>query len=84
MLSIHSREFFPDAADPEYAPYRTSTQGNLLTQQTDAVLPRHVLARQGMTLDQIGHPRHAAVKAEVHHASYSPVDEFRKLASSLA
>jgi hypothetical protein len=68
---------------PEYEPYRTFTQDNLLTPQTDAILPREVLARQGMTLDQIGgiiltQP----VKVEVHHAAESSVGEFRNLASS--
>jgi len=68
---------------PEYAPYRTFTQDNLLTQQTDAILPREVLARQGMTLDQIGGILGTQpVKAEVHHASESSADEFRKLASA--
>jgi hypothetical protein len=68
---------------PEYEPYRTFTQDNLLTPQTDAVLSREVLARQGMTLDQIGailltQP----VKAEVHHAADTSVAEFRNLARS--
>jgi Phytochelatin synthase len=68
---------------PEYEPYRTFTQDNVLTPQTDAVLPREVLARQGMTLDQIGgilltQP----VKVEIHHAAESSVDEFRKVARS--
>jgi hypothetical protein len=68
---------------PEYAPYRTFTQDNLLTQETDAILPRETLARQGMTLDQIGGILATEpVKAEVHHASMSSVDEFRKLASA--
>ncbi len=68
---------------PEYAPYRTFTQDNVLTPETDAVLPRDVLARQGMTLDQIGGILATQpVKAEVHHASMSSVDEFRKLASA--
>ena len=66
---------------PEYAPYRTFTQDNVLTPGTDAVLPRDALARQGMTLDQIGGILATQpVKAEVHHASMSSVDEFRKLA----
>ena len=73
----------PAPAVPEYAPYRTFTQDNVLTERTDAILPRETLARQGMTLDQIGailatEPVHA----EVHHASESSVDEFRKLASA--
>ena len=68
---------------PEYAPYRTFTQDNVLSEQTDAVLPRETLARQGMTLDQIGGILATEpVKAEVHHAADSSVDEFRKLASA--
>ncbi len=68
---------------PEYTPYRTFTQDNLLNEQTDAVLPRETLARQGMTLDQIGGILATEpVKTEVHHASDSSADEFRRLASS--
>ena len=73
----------PAPAVPQYAPYRTFTQDNVLSERTDAVLPRETLARQGMTLDQLGgilvtQPVHA----EVHHASDSSVEEFRKLASA--
>jgi hypothetical protein len=68
---------------PEYEPYRTFTQDNVLTQQTDAILSREVLARQGMTLDQLGGILATQpVKAEVHHAVDSSVEDFRKLASS--
>lgn len=68
---------------PEYEPYRTFTQDNVLTERTDAVLPRETLARQGMTLDEIGGILATEpVKAEVHHASDSSVDEFRKAASA--
>jgi Phytochelatin synthase len=68
---------------PEYAPYRTFTQDNVLNNETDAVLPRETLARQGMTLDQLGAILATEpVKAEVHHASDSSVDEFRKLATA--
>jgi hypothetical protein len=73
----------PAPSVPEYAPYRTFTQDNVLTPETDAVLPRDVLARQGITLDQIGGILATQpVKAEVHHASMSTVDEFRKLAGA--
>ena len=72
----------PAPAVPAYAPYRTFTQDNVLTERTDAVLPRETLARQGMTLDQIGGILATEpVKADVHHASESSVGEFRKLAS---
>jgi hypothetical protein len=68
---------------PEYAPYRTFTQDNVLDERTDAVLPRETLARQGMTLDQIGGILATQpVQAEVHHAADSSADEFRKLASA--
>jgi hypothetical protein len=73
----------PAPAVPEYTPYRTFTQDNVLTERTDAILPRETLARQGMTLDQIGGILATQpVKAEVHHASDSSVEEFRKLASA--
>jgi hypothetical protein len=73
----------PAPAVPEYQPYRTFTQDNVLSERTDAVLPRETLARQGMTLDQIGGILATQpVKAEVHRASESSIDEFRKLASA--
>ncbi len=73
----------PAPAVPEYEPYRTFTQDNVLNERTDAVLPRQTLARQGMTLDQLGGILATLpVKAEVHHASDSSVEEFRKLASA--
>jgi len=73
----------PAPAVPAYTPYRTFTQDNVLSERTDAILPRETLARQGMTLDQIGgilatEPVHA----EVRHAADSSVDEFRKLAQA--
>jgi hypothetical protein len=68
----------PAPAVPEYDPYRTFTQDNLLDEKTDKILPREVLARQGMTLDELGgllatHP----VEVEVHHAADSTLDAFR-------
>jgi hypothetical protein len=71
----------PAPTTPEYQPYRTFTQDNLLDEQTDAVLPRDLLARQGMTLDQLGgllalHP----VAIEVHHAADGGLDAFRAAA----
>jgi hypothetical protein len=68
----------PAPTSPEYQPYRTFTQDNLLDERTDAVLPREVLARQGMTLDQLGgllalHP----ATIEVRHAADGGLDAFR-------
>jgi hypothetical protein len=71
----------PAPSTPEYQPYHTFTQDNLLDEHTDAVLPRDVLARQGMTLDQLGgllalHP----VTIDVHHAADGGLDAFRAAA----
>jgi Phytochelatin synthase len=71
----------PAPSTPEYQPYHTFTQDNLLDEHTDAVLPRDVLARQGMTLDQLGgllslHP----VTIDVHHAADGGLDAFRNAA----
>jgi len=71
----------PAPSTPEYQPYHIFTQDNFLDEHTEAVLPRDVLARQGMTLDQLGgllalHP----VAIEVHHAADGGLDAFRAAA----
>jgi hypothetical protein len=71
----------PAPTSPEYQPYHVFTQDNVLDEHTDAVLPRDLLAKQGMTLDQLGgllalHP----VTIEVHHAADGGLDAFRSTA----
>ena len=44
----------PAPTTPEYEPYHAFTQDNLLDEKTDLILPRDLLAKQGMTLDQLG------------------------------
>ena len=64
---------------PEYEPYKYFTQDNVLNAETDAILPREVLARQGTTLDQLGAlVAHHGVVGEVHHASDETLDAFRE------
>jgi glutathione-S-conjugate glycine hydrolase len=83
MVMVLNALGLPAPEVPEYAPYRTFTQDNLLSERTDTILPRETLARQGMTLDQLGAILSTEpVRAEVHHASDSSVDEFRKLAQA--
>jgi hypothetical protein len=68
----------PAPSTPEYQPYHTFTQDNVLDEHTDAILPREVLAKQGMTLDQLGGLltlHHATI--EVHHAEPGGLDTFR-------
>jgi hypothetical protein len=71
----------PAPATPEFEPYRTFTQDNFLNDQTEKILPRDVLGKRGMTLDQIGSIAQTyPIAAEVHHAGDSSVEEFRSLA----
>jgi hypothetical protein len=69
-------------AVPEFDPFRTFTQDNVLDERTDAVLPRDILQKKGMTLDQLGgllafHP----LKIEVRHAGDTTLEEFRASAA---
>ena len=71
----------PAPAVPEYDPYRTFTQDNVLDDRAEAVLPKAVLAKQGMTLDQLGtllalQP----VEVAVRHAADTSLDAFREAA----
>jgi hypothetical protein len=73
----------PAPTTPEYQPYSVFTQDNVLNEKTEAVLPRAILARQGMTLDQLGqilglYP----ISVEVRHAASEGLEEFRKSASA--
>jgi hypothetical protein len=81
MVMVLNALNVPAPTTPEYQPYHTFTQDNLLDEKTDLVLPRDVLAKQGMTLDQLGkllavHP----VTIDVIHAADSSLDQFRSKA----
>ena len=83
MVMVLNALGLPAPEVPEYAPYRTFTQDNLLSARTDAILPRETLARQGMTLDELAAILATQpVKVEAHHASESSVDAFRKVAQA--
>jgi hypothetical protein len=63
---------------PEYQPYKYFTQDNVLNAETDAILPRDALARQGTTLDQLGAlVAYHGLSGEVHHAGDETLDAFR-------
>ena len=73
----------PAPPAPEYGAFSTFTQDNVFTPATEAILPRETLAKQGMTLDQLGAILSTKpLKAEVRHASDSSIDEFRATASA--
>jgi Phytochelatin synthase len=82
MVMVLNALGVPAPAVPEYEPYRTFTQDNVFNAATETVIPRDTILHMGMTLDQVGgFLATVPVKAEVHHAGDSSVDEFRKLAS---
>ena len=81
MVMVLNALQVPAPAGPEYEPYRTFTQDNLLDEQTEAILPREVLAKQGMTLDQLGSLLSLQpIEVEVHHAADATLDAFRRTA----
>ena len=68
----------PAPSTPEFEPYKTFTQDNLLNEETEKVLPVAVLSKIGMTLDQIGQILNTySVKADVRHAAETSLEEFR-------
>lgn len=71
----------PAPATPEYAPFGMFTQDNVLNEATERILPQAVLARQGMTLDQLGTLLEVhGMKASAWHASDISLNAFRHVA----
>jgi hypothetical protein len=65
---------------PEFGQFRVFTQDNFFNSQAQTVIKPEVVARQGMTLDQLGQLLEAyPVKAQVYHAGDLTLDEFRSL-----
>ena len=68
---------------PEYDPYRTFTQDNVLTPATESVLPVDTIKKMGITLDQLGGMLSTyPLTVNVRHAADSSADAFRKEASA--
>jgi hypothetical protein len=81
MVMVLNALRVPAPTSPEYQPYATFTQDNILDDRSDRILPRQTLDRQGMTLDQLGqlltlHP----VAVAVHHAADGGLEAFRSAA----
>jgi glutathione-S-conjugate glycine hydrolase len=71
----------PAPSTPEFEPFNTFTQDNVFNPKTDTVITQELLARQGMTLDQIGQFLSTyPIRAEVHHAADSTLESFRSAA----
>lgn len=83
MTMVFNAMAIPAPAVPEYDPYRTFTQDNVLDDATEAVIPKATIQKMGMTLDQLGAAiATKPVEATVRHAADSSLDQFRKEASA--
>jgi hypothetical protein len=83
IVMVLNASQIPAPSAPEFDPFRTFTQDNVLDDSSDAVLPRDILLRKGMTLDQLGgflalHP----LKIDVRHAGDTTLEDFRASAVS--
>ncbi len=63
---------------PAFDPYRTFTQDNLLTPETEKIIPLELIKKQGITVDQLaGMIGTFPVNVKLKHAAESSVDTFR-------
>ncbi|MBE9017169.1 phytochelatin synthase family protein [Chroococcidiopsidales cyanobacterium LEGE 13417] len=71
----------PAPIAPEYTPYRVFTQANFFNNaSTKKVLAPEVVARQGMTLEQLGQLLASyGVEAKVYHSTNTNLEQFRQL-----
>lgn len=81
MVMVLNASGVPAPPVPEYEPYHTFTQDNLLDERTDAIVSRETILKQGMTLDELGgvlatQPLAVTVK----HAGDTSLDDFRAMA----
>jgi hypothetical protein len=81
MVMVLNAAGVPAPPVPEYEPYHTFTQDNLLDERTDAIVSRETILKQGMTLDELAgvlskHP----VSVSVRHAGDTSLDAFRDAA----
>lgn len=68
----------PAPAVPAFDPYRTFTQDNVLTAETEKIIPLEVIKKQGITVDQLsGLIATYPVNVSLTHAGDSTVDKFR-------
>ncbi|MER3492556.1 MAG: glutathione gamma-glutamylcysteinyltransferase [Mastigocladus sp. ERB_26_2] len=73
----------PAPEAPQYKPYKVFTQENFFNNEaTRKVISPEVVARMGMTLDQMGQLLASyGVKVQVYHAADTSLEQFRKQAA---
>lgn len=79
MVMVLNGLSIPAPPTTNFGNHRIFTQENVLNQQTENILPAAVIARQGMTLAQLGQLLETyPLNTEVYHASDVTLDEFRQ------
>lgn len=69
----------PAPPTPDFAPFRLFTQENVLNEATDRIIPQALIAKQGLTLDQLGAILSShGVNVAVRHASDLSLEDFRR------
>ena len=83
MVMVLNALKIPAPEASQYAPYHVFTQENFFSNEaTRQVLSPEVVAREGMTLDQLGQFLASyPVDVRVYHSADTSLNEFRKLAS---
>jgi len=80
MVMLLNALGIPAPVAPEFAPYRVFTQENFFNPNTEKVLAASVIARQGMTLEQLGQLLATyPVAPKVYHAGDLSLPQFRNL-----
>jgi Phytochelatin synthase len=81
MVMVLNALSVPAPIAPEYTPYRVFTQANFFNNtQTRKILAPEVVARQGITLEQLGQLLGSyGVEAKVYHSSNTDLEQFRQL-----
>jgi hypothetical protein len=82
MVMVLNSLGIPAPVAPQYEPYHVFTQENFFDNPAvrQVIMP-DVVARQGLTLDELGQLLESyQVQATVHHAGDTSIDDFRRLA----
>jgi hypothetical protein len=77
MVMVLNALQLPAPVVPEYDPYRTFTQDNLLDAASEAIRPQATILERGMTLDQLGAILDLHAIAKVDHAEDTTLEDFR-------
>jgi Phytochelatin synthase len=81
MVMVLNTLSIPSPVAPEFGTYHIFTQNNIWNDRTEKILSSTVIARQGMTLEQLGQLLETyPVTARVYHGDKVSLEEFRQLA----